>query len=168
MYTRQELEAKTGPQLVEIFNSIQDQSPNGKRIQKFSSRGAGINRILTVQGVEPLDPEVVSDMLPPHDEIVENNLKAEADSVLLKRGRKPLPRGEYNLEGGPDKRPYRQNSGRGRLLAILTTTGATFEELVPQFPEWDRDQVHNTIRMTARWLGFNITTDDNGVIRASR
>ena len=191
LYTREELETKTGPQLVAIFNEIQDQHPDGQRVKRFASRDAGINRILTVQEVQPDapsnvvdpkdvtaamnradrareagEPEPVPVAAPEPQDSTEDSSEDEVPSK--RRGRKPLPRGTYNLEGGPTKRPYRANSGRGRLLAILTTDGSTFEDLLPHFPQWDRDQVHNTIRMCARWLGFTITTDDNGVIRATR
>jgi len=92
---------------------------------------------------------------------------AEAENAPKKRGRKRLPRGEYNLEAGPIRRSFRENSNRGRLVSVLTE-GATFEQLLDRFQMWNEDQLHKTIRMVNWWLGFEISTDESGIIRATR
>ena len=165
-YTYEELEARTPKQLLAIFNEEQVRL-GGTAINGPVPRESLINRIRSLQNLptpSAPEPEAVSDP-EPQDSV---EVRTEDEVAPRKRGRRPLPRGVYNLEPGPVQRPFRAGSGRGRLLAILTEDGATFDELLPQFPQWDRDQVHNTIRMCARWLGYTITTDEAGVIRASR
>jgi hypothetical protein len=138
-YTRDELEQKTRGELLAIFNAIQDRHPDGRRVDRLDGRDSAINRILSIQEVLP-----------------------------TKLGRPRQLRGVYNLEGCGVARNYRATSGRGRVASILSGEGATFEQLLEQFPEWNENQLHNTIMRTAQWLGFNLTTDDDGVIRASR
>ena len=183
MYTKQDLENKSGPELVTIFNSL----PGNSRVKRFTNREVGIRRILVAQDTTPdnvVDPKDVTvdqvraergDKLTPKE--VVKAIGEIADKVVpnvkttdepTKRGRKKDPRGTYNLKGGLTQRPFRASSGRGQLLAILTGEGATFTDLLPKFPQWTEDQLHHTIRMTSRWLGFTITTDTNGVIRATR
>lgn len=151
MFTQATLETKTGPELVEIFNGL----PGVKQVKRFTNRETGVRRILEAS-LENQRPEA-------------NRRPPQPEDAPKKRGRKKEPRGTYNLKGGDNKRSYRESSGRGQMLAILTTTGATFDELVERFPQWNADKIHGTIKnVVATWLGFDVTTDDNGVIRASR
>lgn len=163
MFTQDELTSKTGPELVEIFNGL----PGVQQVKRFTNRDTGIRRILASQSTEVVDKPLVGDS---HEsELNAENRPSPNDGVLpTKRGRKKQPRGTYNLEAGPVVRSFRANSARGRLLAVLTSEGATFASLLETFSEWNEDQLHKTIRMANWWLGFAISTDDSGIITASR
>jgi len=161
MFTQEQLIEKTGPELVEIFNGL----PGVTQVKRFTNRDTGIRRILASQVVDDLAGTGLAS-LGVTQEVLSD--PANVVSEPAKRGRKKQPRGTYNLTGGERKRSYRANSRRGRLLAVLTADGATFEGLLGQLEEFNTETLHNDIKMVSRWLGFDVTTDDAGIIRASR
>tara|TARA_R110002153_G_scaffold132597_2_gene281656 strand:- start:22652 stop:23242 length:591 start_codon:yes stop_codon:yes gene_type:complete len=193
-HTREDLEAKTSRQLVEIFNAI----PGVQTVTRFSSRMSGVNRILTIQPdvrpvAEPIKPaaapasleeivnapfhmssqHVIATEAPPKltwadTGTVRDEVDIAVDYLAQSRPRRKATQGTYNLTGGVTKRNYRENTQRGKLLHVLMVDGATFDRLLILFPQWDASHLHRTIRMLSNHFGFDFTTDDAGVIRASR
>jgi hypothetical protein len=140
MITKSELETKTSSELVAIFNSLDGVKPT----KRFPSKEIGIARILKTIG--------------------------EEKRVLnKKRGRKRVePIGTYNLSNeGMIQRTFRPNSGRGKLVEYLLE-GKTFSELLELLQQWDEKQLDRHIRNTNWYGGWNLKTDENGVIRVTR
>ena len=166
-HTRQELESLTSRELVNIFNEI----PGVHTITRFSSRMSGVNRILSLESSPTVVPckNIIraTEKIEPLVDVRPAEEPAPLPEIMT-TSRKRTPRGTYTLTGGPTKRPYRTNTQRGKLLTVLTEDGATFERLRVLFPQWDAGRLHRTIRMLSNYFGFDFTTDDQGVIRASR
>ncbi len=131
-------------------------------MKRFTTRSVGIKRILAASPVCPAQqvPKMVETGRTSCNKVNESN------AIKKKRGRDKLVRGTYDLPKGPCRRTCRPNSGRGRLAEICETTGATFEELLVQLPQWDVEKLHHHIRNMHYHLGYEIRTDENGVIRA--
>lgn len=171
MYTQDELESKTTRELAEIFNNI----PGTKPVKRFSNKEVGVRRVLAVLPDEQLPPPASLQKLltfnAPSKSVAKRmvaqteRIEPLVDERPKKRGRKRAERGIYNEPLGQTLRTARPSSGRGRLLEMLLT-GATFSELQAALPQWTEDQLHRHIRNTHFYLGYRLTTDDNGVIRA--
>lgn len=162
-FTREQLEAMPGPELVRTFNSI----PGVRQVKKFSSRGAGVNRILTLQGSSALP--VVSKAKVRKTYVASEGVEmVDVDYSSLTKGRKRLPRGTYDMEADAEKqesRNMRPSSGKGQLHEALRE-GATFDELLAdeQFADWGPEKLHYTIRSLSWWHGYALRTDENGTI----
>ncbi len=150
MKTETQLLEMSGPELVNVFNDL----PGVTKIKRFRSKEIAVKRILSAQPQEYMDQHDVREM----------EKKQPLVAVYADNG----PQRAYNRAAGPTPRHYRSNSNRGKLLAILMGEGAKFEDLLKEFPVWNATQLHRTLNMTSWWLGFELTTDDEGVIRASR
>ena len=145
MFTQDQLEAKTGPELVAIFNALDGVSP----VKRFRDRETGVNRILGYTQVE----SVLTDL----------DTQDEAEVVA----RQPKVRGIYNEARKEVIRTFRPNSRRGRLISLLLNEGATFDDLLAnsEVGFQEEDVLHKTIRILNWWTGYGLTTDDSGVIR---
>lgn len=130
MITRETLSSKTGPQLVEFFNTLA--SREGKpTVVRFSSREDGIRRILS--------------MVPPPEKVVQapvgddlNWLGPDIKARLTKRVWRP--------------------SGKGRLIAELRQ-GRTPAQLRALFPQWDDSRLRRHVRALGWWIGFGVRQD---------
>ncbi len=153
MFTQTELETKTGPELVAVFNGIEGVSP----VKRFRTREAGVQRILVTYGTlsVKVTPEVDAEIL-----------AAAADGDDIPIVRQPKVRGVYNLDRKELIRTFRPNSRRGRLITLLLGEGATFDQLLANTEVGfnTEDVLHKTIRILNWWTGYGISTDDNGII----
>ena len=165
----QDLSAKSGPELVSLFNSIPGVTP----VKRFASRPAGIKRILaalaenpeaTVEEPKPAIPVGLATALGMTVRNVDTGEIQKPDEPVRRRGRQRQERGTYNVEAGPIRRSHRANSTKGRLFDALVA-GATFEQLQEQFDQLTETQLHRKIREMAWWLGYELRTDSDGVIR---
>lgn len=153
MFTQVQLETKTGPELVSIFNGIDGVSP----VKRFRTREVGVSRILlTYANVS------VGFLSPPTDvrvPLVKGDLTVGEVKVKKVRGIYNLPRKELI-------RIYRPNSRRGQLIDLLLTNGATFDELMANtdFNFASEDVLNTTIRILNWWTGYGISTNADGVI----
>ena len=146
MFTQAQLETKTGPELVAVFNGIEGVSP----VKRFRTRQAGVQRILTTYG----SLEVVDAV----NEI--------ADTVVATVTRVKKVRGVYNEAPKELIRTFRPNSRRGRLINLLLAEGATFDQLLVNTEVGfnTEDVLHKTIRILNWWTGYGLTTSEDGVI----
>lgn len=151
--TNSALSEKSGPELVDEYN-ILAQKVGLPQIEKFSSRVVGVKRILRLLADHPEVQVAPANPEPPR--------KVEAPE---KKTRQQAGR-PFNLEASLTKRNYRENSGRGKLVAALRD-GRTFEQLLAEFPQWDEAGLNKTIRIINWWLGFGIVEDESGVITLS-
>tara|TARA_R110002167_G_C12707228_1_gene655152 strand:- start:41791 stop:42333 length:543 start_codon:yes stop_codon:yes gene_type:complete len=177
MYTQDNLAGKTNKELVAIFNAIE----GTQDIKRFSNVEVGIRRILCVT-MEDNTPDPLAAPQEVVTKSVRKRIDAQNAEVLVqpsiqpvaevapvagpkKRGRKRAERGFYSEPLGAVLRSCRASSGRGRLIEFLLA-GATFEELRAQLPQWSEDQLHRHIRNSHFYLGYRLTTSDDGIIRA--
>lgn len=146
MFTQVQLETKTGPELVAVFNGIEGVSP----VKRFRTRQAGVQRILTTYGNVSVEVAEVAPV-------------AEVTEVVAKVKK---VRGIYNEPRKELIRIFRPNSRRGRLITLLLNEGATFDQLLVNkevgFPQ--EDVLHKTIRILNWWTGYGLTTNADGVI----
>lgn len=153
MFTQTELETKTGPELVNIFNGIEGVSP----VKRFRTREAGVSRIITTY-----TGMLIADMIP--DDVVDKTSFRKLEENPVTKVKKV--RGVYNEPRKELIRTFRPNSRRGRLITLLLGEGATFDQLLVNsevgFPQ--EDVLHKTIRILNWWTGYGLATDDNGII----
>lgn len=179
MFTQTQLETKTGPELVNIFNNIDGVRP----VRRFRTRIVGMNRILTTYKLiteksTVVDPKAVQAELvraergeepigkTPAQALEDLDTQLEEDEADLAK-RQPRERGVYNLPRKDLIRTFRPNSRRGRLIAILLGQGATFDELLVKSEFREESVLHKTIRILNWWTGYRISTDDDGIITIS-
>ena len=98
-----DLATKSGPELVEIYNSIPGVTP----VKKFSSRADGAKRITRALATMPtaVIPKVET--------------KTEEPKVEPRKRRPRAEYGNYNRPRGERIVAHRENSGRGRLIEDL-------------------------------------------------
>lgn len=153
-----ELANKTTKELVDIYNSI----PGVKPAKRFSSKEVAVRRILKALSGSEATPVGLADGLSVR------NVRTGEVQQPKKRGRKKKVPGIYNLSNeGRLHRNFRPSSGRGKLVALLQE-GRTFTELLTELPQWNPDQLHKHIRCLNYWGGWALSTDEKGVIRATR
>ena len=150
------LETKSGPELVAIFNGIEGVSP----VKRFRTREAGIKRIITTKGYITTD---VEDMSSAANVRPDKGLTKLANEIVVST---PKVRGVYNLDRKELIRTFRPNSRRGRLITLLLGEGATFDQLLANSEVGfnTEDVLHKTIRILNWWTGYGISTDENGTI----
>ncbi len=175
MFTQDQLEAKSGPELVAIFNDLDGVSP----VKRFRTREAGVQRILGFTAdptVVAADPKAIQAALvraergpTPAEALAALDTQLEEDEASLateSTKREPKVRGVYNLDRKDLIRTFRPNSRRGRLIAVLLGQGATFDALLANTEVGfnKEDVLHKTIRILNWWTGYGISTDENGII----
>lgn len=156
MFTQEALETKSGPELVAIFNGLDNVSP----VKRFRNREAGVRRILAFTTYDQAEEVTMNPT--PAEALIALDVQLEEDEIAL--GRTPKVRGVYNLERKDLIRTFRVNSRRGRLINLLLADGATFDQLLVQSDFNEEDVLHKTIRILNWWTGYGITTDDAGII----
>lgn len=161
--TREQLEAMSGPELVQVFNAI----PGTKPVKKFSSRGSGVNRILSVQEVTLQEPKAKRPASTDPEDLSGPTV-SKSKEPAKKTGRARTPRGTYDMQADATKqslRKMRESSGKGQLRDALAA-GATWEELLSSeaFSGWGEKKLHYTIRSLSWWHGYALRTSPEGII----
>lgn len=130
MITRETLSSQTGPQLVQLYNSLATRE--GKpMVVRFSTKEDGIRRILSLA---PKPDKVVAPT--PGDDL--NWLGGDIKARLTKRTWRP--------------------SGKGKLIAELRQ-GRTPAQLRAAFPQWKDAQLRRHVRALGWWVGFGVRQD---------
>ena len=98
------------------------------------------------------------------------------DLSELKAPKKPRGRKSFNWtsEKGTEVKQHRAGTKRATVVELLTSKkGATFvqvqEEIAKRFPggEWNDATCYEGIKLIHSSLGYTLTQDDKGVIRAT-
>jgi len=174
MLNANELATKSGPELVALFNAIPGVAP----VKRFASRADAVKRIIRTLAENPsaippapvviqpkegdtlrVSGEVIGTVAPKATEIVE-----VFNKVAAKVGRPRRTEFVFNYPVRDYSRTCRENSGRGRLLAAVRE-GLTFSQLLERCPQWDADRLSKNIQKLHTWLGYGLSTDEDGVIR---
>jgi len=176
-YTKATLETKSTADLLELFNSIQNDI-KGATTKRFSDRPSALKRVwmalqnATSEGDDtPVEGGETGPLPPP----TAPKVKAKAE---------PKPKKEKQLKGRGMRfvfptekviKPVRANSKRGVILALLQREGgATFDECLAATWGKDKDMTPETqvktcyeaIRLVHYFNGYGLKQDEQGRITA--
>jgi len=178
MFTQSELETKSGPELVAIFNALDGVD----QVKRFRNRETGVKRILAFatsgyaeegdlfRSGDPKNPAppTLINMLNGGEPTETSRVDAsQPNESNAPKTREPKVRGIYNLERKELIRTFRPNSRRGRLITLLLNEGSTFDALLANTEVGFNEEgvLHKTLRILNWWTGYGLTTDADGVIR---
>lgn len=138
-----ELETKTGPELVEIYNSLGPE----KKVKRFSTHAAGVRRVLSLLADQQ------------GGELARSTAKRQGRSVAVPKTKKRKP---YELPLLGRIKPHREGTKRAQAIDLLKG-GCTFE-VMRDAVGWNDRQAHEAIRILHHYLGYGVT-EKSGIIR---
>lgn len=156
--TTSNLNDMSGPELVAYFNQI-----TGESVKRFATRDAGIKRITAALAAMPPE-ELASEE---DSTAVDKPTPGKAAKTPRKEGAPKVRRAKFDF--WPDETPKQTRPGtkRDRLLGMLRQkNGATIEEVMAEIGWCYRDAVDG-IRLIHVYVGYGLSEDDNGRIRAT-
>lgn len=167
MKTQEELNALATKDLLAYYNSL-----TGEKVKRFSTRTAGIRRVLKAQKeAEQFGNTVFADVLPAGKSKAKKEARKPSSKPSKKAARKVANSDSGSSRRGPnfnfpvkdEIKGHRQGTKRAAVIALLKAGPATIEEIQAE-TGWDRRTAIEGTVLLHKYVGYGMRQDDEGRI----